>query len=1183
MRLFAVVFTTVFLGNCAMSAEPTTAHAAQVNDWKIVSVPEAFKNPPEGIGWYRGLVKLPADWSQHNLKVFVEPFDAAIEVFWNGTRIGGTGAFPPFFRSGLGGSDRFAVPPEAVRASEVNLVAIRTCFRDGRTGFHVAAPVVFGDGQAIRFNGLWQYRSGDPPQGISWSSLDTPLSPIEQDVFEKIEPADVVEESLRRIDDAGPLIASLSLQQFKVADDLRIDLVVGEPEISQPLSIKWDARGRLWVSQFIQYPEPAGLRMLSRDKFLRSVYDKVPQPPPHHDRGLDRISFHEDTDGDGTLDRHGIFVDGLSLVSSFAFDSEGLWVLVPPYLLFYADKDKDDHPDGDPVIHLKGFGIEDSHSIASNLRWGPDGWLYGSQGSTVTSHVTLPDSKAAPVASLGQCIWRYDPATTRYEIFAEGGGNAFGVEFDSKGRLFSGHNGGDTRGFHYVQGGYYRKGFEKHGELSNPHAYGFFEPIKHHSAPRFTHALLIDEGGALGVRYKGSMFGVAPLQGQIVRSEIFPNGSSIATRDIDVPVSSTDSWFRPVDLQQGPDGAIYICDFYEQRIDHASHYQGRIDRERGRVWRLSAKGAPSAGPVDLTAATTDTLIELLSSANRWIRQTALLQLVWKHPAGAREKIALKLFHSDLPLQDPLGSLENECGTIDLAWAFMRLATPSEKEWLSLLSHRNNTVRAWAIRMLCDSGTVSPLIQTALIERGREESNSSVRSQLASSLRRLSEEVALPIVIEMLGTTDALPANGDITDVHVPLLLWWAIESIASSHRDELLAELLRGPLWNSAIGRVEIAPRLMRRLASGTRSDLMATATLLDSAPDSIQRDRLLEAFEKAFEGRSLSSLPNEVIAGISRAGGGSPTLRLRRGEPAALADCLRGITDDASDRMQRLTAIDILGQTRPEGAREALLMLVRNSTDEAARRAALGSLEAWNDSRIATEILEILPTLPLAVRSAALDLLASRPAWTERFLETLAAGSFSAQEVPEAVVRRMLLHSTPMINQTVEKMFGSIQGASTAAMQSQIDLLVKSLGQGSGIPTAGRTIFLSACASCHVLFKEGGHIGPDLTSHDRSDPRAMLVHVVNPSAVIREGFESSIIITDDGRALSGFIVEQDASVVVLRTVDGRTASIPRDTIEQMHKSPKSLMPEGLLDKFDEQQVRDLLAYLRSTQPLAAR
>ena len=175
------------------------------------------------------------------------------------------------------------------------------------------------------------------------------------------------------------------------------------------------------------------------------------------------------------------------------------------------------------------------------------------------------------------------------------------------------------------------------------------------------------------------------------------------------------------------------------------------------------------------------------------------------------------------------------------------------------------------------------------------------------------------------------------------------------------------------------------------------------------------------------------------------------------------------------------------------------------------------------------------------------------------------------------------MINQTVEKMFGSIQGASTAAMQSQIDLLVKSLGQGSGIPTAGRTIFLSACASCHVLFKEGGHIGPDLTSHDRSDPRAMLVHVVNPSAVIREGFESSIIITDDGRALSGFIVEQDASVVVLRTVDGRTASIPRDTIEQMHKSPKSLMPEGLLDKFDEQQVRDLLAYLRSTQPLAAR
>ena len=154
----------------------------------------------------------------------------------------------------------------------------------------------------------------------------------------------------------------------------------------------------------------------------------------------------------------------------------GVWVLNPPYLLFYPDRNNDDVPDGDPEVHLQGFGLEDTHSVVNSLRWGPDGWLYAAQGSTVTGHVTRPglDAGKEPVHSMGQLIWRYHPETRRYEVFAEGGGNAFGVEIDAKGRIYSGHNGGDTRGFHYVQGGYYQKGFNKHGPLSNPYAFGYF-------------------------------------------------------------------------------------------------------------------------------------------------------------------------------------------------------------------------------------------------------------------------------------------------------------------------------------------------------------------------------------------------------------------------------------------------------------------------------------------------------------------------------------------------------------------------------------------------------------------------------------------------------------------------------------------------------------------------------------
>ena len=686
---------------------------------KPVTVPEVFRQPErglDGVGWYRCSVVVPATWAGRSLELFVEPFDAAVEVIANGQPVGGAGEFPPRFRSGLGGPDRFRIPAGLLPAGKPAEIVVRTCLRDGRTGFNVAAPVLFAGDEALRLTGRWMFRGGEIVPGQPPALLEP-----------GIEPSAEVEATLRRIDDAGPLSAADERGRFRVAEDLRVDLVLAEPDIRQPLSVKWDARGRIWVAEFIQYPEPAGLTMVSRDAFLRSVYDKVPAPPPHHDRGLDRISFHEDVDGDGIVEKHGVFVDGLSLVSSFAFDAAGLWVLQPPYLLFYPDADRDDRPDGDPKVHLEGFGIEDSHSIANNLRWGPDGWLYAAQGSTVSSRVRRPGATTPPVLSTGQCIWRYHPPTGRYEIFAEGGGNAFGVEFDASGRLLSGHNGGDTRGFHYVQGGFSRKGFEKHGELSNPFAFGFFEPISHHSAPRFTHALAVNDAPTLGEKYAGSLFGVAPLQGQVVRSAIRPDRSSLATQDLDIPLACDDSWFRPVDIQLGPDGALYVCDFYEQRIDHASHYQGRIDRDRGRVWRLAAAAAPPARLPDLARDDGEALVERLSDPNRWIRQTALLELAHRQPGGARDRVARRLF-GPTPGPAPF--------PLDLAWALIRLGAPSEEEWIALLGHSDPWVRGWAVRLACDDGRVSPSLLARLETAASAEADLRVRAQLAASARRL---------------------------------------------------------------------------------------------------------------------------------------------------------------------------------------------------------------------------------------------------------------------------------------------------------------------------------------------------------------------------------------------------------------------------------------------------------------
>ena len=286
-------------------------------------------------------------------------------------------------------------------------------------------------------------------------------------------------------------------------------------------------------------------------------------------------------------------MDGLNIATAVAHGRGGVWVLNPPYLLFYPDANRDDVPDGDPVVHLRGFGLEDTHSVVNSLRWGPDGWLYAAQGSTVTGHVSRPglDDGKEPVHSMGQLIWRYHPETRRYEVFAEGGGNAFGVEIDARGRIYSGHNGGDTRGFHYVQGGYFQKGFNKHGPLSNPYAFGYFPAMKHDRVPRFTHTFVFYEADAFPARYRGLLFGVAPLLNHVVMSEARPDGSSFRTRDVGLAVSSSDPWFRPVDIKLGPDGALYIADWYDRQVNHYRNHEGQIDPASGRIYRLRRDGA----------------------------------------------------------------------------------------------------------------------------------------------------------------------------------------------------------------------------------------------------------------------------------------------------------------------------------------------------------------------------------------------------------------------------------------------------------------------------------------------------------------------------------------------------------------------------------------------------------------
>ncbi|MFM7844170.1 MAG: PVC-type heme-binding CxxCH protein, partial [Planctomycetota bacterium] len=271
-----------------------------------------------------------------------------------------------------------------------------------------------------------------------------------------------------RAQDRSPAAA---LAAMRLPEGFSAQLVAAEPLVKQPVAIEFDDRGRLWVIQYLQYPNPAELQRVQVDRYSRTRYDRVPPPPPHGPRGADRITILEDDDGDGRMDRSHDFVAGLNLATGLAFGHGGVFVLQVPYLLFYPDRNRDDVPDGEPQVLLSGFGMEDAHSVANSLTWGPDGWLYGCQGSTVTAHVRGLEFQ--------QGVWRYHPVTQQFELFCEGGGNTWGLDFDRTGRLLYSTNFGGFLFVHGVQGAYYVKSFGKHGALHNPHAYGFFEHTPH--------------------------------------------------------------------------------------------------------------------------------------------------------------------------------------------------------------------------------------------------------------------------------------------------------------------------------------------------------------------------------------------------------------------------------------------------------------------------------------------------------------------------------------------------------------------------------------------------------------------------------------------------------------------------------------------------------------------------------
>ncbi len=997
---------------------------------------------------------------------------------------------------------------------------------------------------------------------------------------------------------------SLAVKTFQVNNNLQWELLLSEPLITQPLQTSFDSHGRLWLIEYRQYPNPEGLRVLSKDRHWRVVYDSIPKPPGAGGLvGRDRISVHEDKDQDGSYESHHVFVDGLNIATAVVPVANGAWVLNPPYLLYYEDANNDLQADAPPQIHLEGFGLEDTHSVVNSLTMGPDGWLYGAQGSTVSGAIRPYGSAEKPIQSLGQAIWRYHPQTRQYEVFAEGGGNAFGVAFDDQGEIFSGHNGGDTRGFHYYQGGYYRKGFSKHGSLSNPNSYGYLLPMLHDPIQRFTHAMLITESTALADALPHSMLAIDPLHGKLIQTELEPVGSTYKTKDIADTVKSSDKWFRPVAISDGPNGAAFVCDWYDSVVAHLYAFEGRVDRDRGRVYRLNPTSNSSTFAWNANALHGDSkesLTTLLSELNhpyRWHRWNAR-GLLTQHSLG--DQAIPKLIEQ---LTAP-SSKQNATTQLEALWTLHALgaltdtiphqlhpaSVPTEYQSAlsptSLLRHPNPSVRTWAIRLACDDRHLSPDWLAAVSDLASRESHPHTLCQIACSIRRLPAEETMQVTQQLLSR----PIGSD--DPFYPLLLWWAIEQHAT-HLETIQRILIDHPsLWDNELARKTLFPNLVRRWATiGTDEAYRATTSIfnaiakLDESKKQQATSACQEAFEAAFVGKSLKGVPDTLIESMANLGTPPLTLRVRRGDPAAFAQAAQSLADPKTPEATRTQLARLAGELKdaPQypDLLEAILLVAKDSNAKNPLRiSAISALANFDVPKVPEEILRGWPQLPPELYPAAGTVLASRPSSATRWLDAVAANQVTAEQMPPEAIRTMRLHPNEELQRRLNETYPQFASIDLATATQKTKELAAKVLDGNGDPYRGKKLYRELCGRCHHLFDDGGRVGPDLTGYQRDQLETLLRNIVGPSLEIREGYQMVRILTADSLVLTGFIESEQPDQIVLRNTDGQSVTLERSDIEQLEPQVLSLMPEGLLDKLDDTALRDLMAYLRSSQPL---
>lgn len=984
-----------------------------------------------------------------------------------------------------------------------------------------------------------------------------------------------------------------TVAKFKVAPEFEVKLFAGEPDVVNPVAFSIDEKGRVWCLECFEYPS-------------RTPKGKAPR---------DRIVILEDTDGDGKCDKRTVFAEGkdfpvpeerkkaglgaFDLATGLEVGNGGVYLGAAPYLWFIENKG--DKPGKFETV-LKGFGSEDTHETLNTFQWGPDGWLYGMHGVFTNSKVQSLDG---PETRMNAAVWRMHPKTKKFEIFAEGTSNPWGLDWRNTDGQFILACCVIPHLYHIVPGGIYQR---QAGASFNPYAYGYIKEICDHTFHKesgWAHAGLISlDVPHMPEKYRNSVI-FGSIHGCSIKQNILkPNGSSYTASRGDDFLVSGDKNFRPINMKWGPNGDIYLIDWHDQMPCHQAR-PDEWDYDRGRVYRIQLKDRKAKKAEDLGKLTTAELIDgpITTAENPYLYRTAL-RLLSERQASVTEKerdkarVLAGLGAADTPtrLRGLLASIAAgkheevryiEDGFLESKPDVLRAITARFAGMNDPRMYGDDPV--WA-------KTVTERI-AHLVSQAQVDASPSVRRELASAAIRLTDKHDVTELVHAL-----MKHKEDANDPLIPQLTWIAYEKVLTKRpkveqpevapgsevkptatAEKELAFLATNAPDNIFV-RDQIVPKVMRRLvATGDDAHLALCVKFVAGLKDVNTREKALDGLVIALNDQTVDAPAGwkELRAELRKEAKFAAMvdkLDVAFRDPEAVARAAAVLRDTSKPDADRVEAVRQLTRLKAKDAPDTFRTLTLEDAEKAmaVRVEAARGLAAFDRPDLPKDVLAKWKTLPVPLKSELVNTLAARKSWAVALLKAMEAKTVDRTAVTDNVVLKMQAFNDGEVNKLIETAWGRVR-KTPDELNKLIDKTRASLGQGPASFAAGKKVFEAQCAKCHKFEGKGAEVGPPLDGAGR-DIEYLLANVLDPNRVIGAPYFIRTANLQDGQAIQGLLHAEDDQSITLKAENAVLKKISKNELDGPVKvAEKSMMPEGLTSGMTEQDFRDLVRYVMAS------